>query len=229
MSAKEKDSNQPNLDTRLRDLEVYYISNKKRINSVLLGVAAVILAYVGYIYFYINPQQEAVSKVMHYAEAYYVQDSFDLALNGDNGNNPGLVYIANEYGATAKGSLAAYMAATIYMRNGEFETAIDYFKKYTGDDFMIAVNAKGGIGDANAELGNYEEAADYYMEAANMRDNVLLSPYYLQKAAQAYEEIGNKEAALEAYKAIKKDYKESQQGEGVEKDIYRLETILGKN
>lgn len=229
MSAKETEHNQPNLDSRLKDLEMFYLGNKKAINTGLLSVAAIIVLYVGYIYFYVKPQNQEVERIMHYAEAYYMQDSFNLALNGDGGDNPGLLYIADNFGATHKGSLAGYLAGTCLLRTGEYETAIDYFNKYSGDDFMIAVQAIGGIGDANAELGNYDEAASYYMKAANHNNNELLSPYYLMKAGQAYEELGDKDKALAAYKKIKAQYKDSRQGNAIEKDIYRLETELGNS
>ncbi|MDZ7774475.1 MAG: hypothetical protein U5L09_02100 [Bacteroidales bacterium] len=64
-------------------------------------------------------KKEATSQIF-VAERYFEQDSLQLALNGD-GQYPGFVEIADEYGMTKTGNLAHYYAGVSYLKLGEMK------------------------------------------------------------------------------------------------------------
>ena len=56
------------------------------------------------------------------------------------------------------------------------------------------------------EMKKYEDAANKYLEAANMLENELTTPMYLMKAGLCSEEIKNFPKATEFYQRIADDF-----------------------
>ena len=75
--------------------------------------------------------QEAMAQTF-LAEQYFRADSFALALNGD-GNAYGFKKIIDEYGTLA-GEAVYFYAGICELQLGQYKNAIDYLKKYDGDD-----------------------------------------------------------------------------------------------
>jgi tetratricopeptide (TPR) repeat protein len=164
---------------------------------------------------------------MFMAEKYFEQDSLKKALNGD-GQYLGFLAIIDEYGMTKSANLAQYYAGISYLKLGQFDKALEHLDKFSSDDELIGPMAKGAMGDANMELNQTQKAADLYKEAAEMRKNEFTTPLFLMKSGLAYEELGNFEKALEAYKKIKADYSRSFEGREIDKNIAFLEGKLKK-
>ena len=55
------------------------------------------------------------------------------------------------------------------MKQGDYNNAIEYFKKYTNDDKVLAPLALGLIGDCYLELGDQQNAVSYYEKATKKR------------------------------------------------------------
>jgi TolA-binding protein len=106
---------------------------------------------------------------------------------------------------------------------GDFPNAIKYLKDFSTDDKLVAVRAAGLLGDAYAESGKKKEAADEYKKAGTLypSDN-FNSPEYLFRAGLLFEELGNKDAAVQMYSTIKEKYSNTQQGRDIEKYLARL-------
>ncbi|HPS83815.1 MAG TPA: tetratricopeptide repeat protein, partial [Bacteroidales bacterium] len=141
-------------------------------------------------------------------------------LNGD-GNHPGFLEIIDNFGGTPSGNLAHYYVGMIYLKQGLFEDAIEELEKFDGDDDIIGPMATGCIGDAYMELGNQEEALNYYLEASEQSENSFTSPMYLMRAAWVYEGLGDWDKAIELYEKIRNDYKKSFEGSEINKYIAR--------
>ncbi len=194
-----------------------------------LSIAAIaVLIVVGIIYsykkFYIQPQQEEALEQVFPAQQYFEKDSFNLALNGD-GDYPGFIQIIDDYGATNVAEGAYLYAGISFYKIGDYDNAIEYLKKFSTDDKLLAAIAYGNIGDAYTEKGNYENAASYYKKAAD-EGTKIISPVYLMKLGQVYEELGKWQNALDSYKKIKNDYRESAEARGIEKYITRAKLNL---
>ncbi|MDR3132726.1 MAG: hypothetical protein LBU42_01715 [Prevotellaceae bacterium] len=191
-------------------------------NILLYVLGALILAtviWLSYQELYKKPLQEEALGQMFQAEQYFRADSFALALHGD-GNAYGFLQIADEYGSNAGKSLPFY-TGICQLHLGQYEEAIASLKKYAGNDEITAARALSCIGDAYAELGNLPSAYDYFIKAANYRDNDYAARYLI-KAALISEEQGNTANALKLYERIKIDYSNTAESREVDKYIARL-------
>jgi tetratricopeptide (TPR) repeat protein len=227
---KEKDeiaSGVQTVDSALTRTEKFIEDNQRVLTLVVLGILVVVGGYMGFRRFLLAPKEAEAQSAIYAAENYFAADSFRLALEGD-GTNLGFTNIVDEYGITKAAGLAAYYAGICYLKLGEYENAIDYLKKYNGGDEMIAPLAYGGIGDANAELGNNEDAVKYYVRAAKASDNNFTAPMFFMKAGQVYEVLKDYPAALKMYEQIKSKYNKTTEGSAIDKYIARAKTLAGE-
>jgi TolA-binding protein len=74
------------------------------------------------------------------------------------------------------------------------------------------------------ELAKFDEAATYYMKAANYKANKFYSPTYLMKAALAYEKLKKNDKAIEAYSKVITEFWDSSEYQNALKLKARLET-----
>lgn len=222
--AKKSDNTEEKImavEEALSKTELFIEKNQKLLIIIFGTIALIVLGYFGFQRFILFPREKEAQQQMFMAERYFEQDSLRLALDGD-GSYPGFLAIIDDYGMTKSAKLAHYYVGIIYLNQGKFQDAIDHLKKFKTKDVMLAPMAKGAIGDAYMELGQKEEAAVQYITAAETFSNEFTTPVFLQKAAWAYEDAGNKEKALEVYDRIKKEYPRSAESRDVEKYITRL-------
>ncbi len=204
--------------------EQFIEDNQKTLTYIVLGIVAVVVIYIGFKRFYLAPLEEEARSQMFVAEKYFEQDSFNLALMGD-GQYLGFLDIIDEYKITKSANLAKYYAGISYLRLGQYEDAIEYLKSFKSSDKMVAPIAEGAIGDAYVELEDMETGVKQYMKAANMCDNNLITPRYLMKAAQVYEELAEYQKAVENYERIQKEYLDFANRENIEKYLTRARIL----
>lgn len=209
-----------NVEQTLTKTEQFLEQNYKPLLYVLVG-AVVLVGIFWLLKLYTNKQNEEALSQMYMAEQYFGQDSLNLALNGD-GNNLGFIDIAKEYKSTKSGKLANFYAGASLIHLGRFEEAIEYLNKYNLKDEVLAPQARGLIGDAKVELGDFAAGIKYYLEAATMADNDFHSPIYLMKAGMLHESQGNHAEALKLYEQIQEKYPESNEGRSIDKYIARV-------
>jgi tetratricopeptide (TPR) repeat protein len=209
-----------NVEQTLTKTEQFLEQNYKPLLYVLVG-AVVLVGIFWLLKLYTNKQNEEALSQMYMAEQYFGQDSLNLALNGD-GNNLGFIDIAKEYKSTKSGKLANFYAGACLIHLGQFEEAIEYLNKYNLKDEVLAPQARGLIGDAKVELGDFAAGIKYYLEAATMADNDFHSPIYLMKAGMLHESQGNHAEALKLYEQIQEKYPESNEGRSIDKYIARV-------
>lgn len=204
----------------------YFINeNKSLITGIVSAIFIIIIGFLAFKYFYLEPKDQEAQSQMFMAQLYFEQDSFRLALYGDQ-NYPGFLKIIDDYGMTDAANLAHYYAGVSFLHLGDFEGAIEFLGDFDGDDTVVGAVALGAMGDAYMELGKTEEGIEYYKKAADYEDNVFSSPLYLMKAAMALEFVGKFEEAKKYYQELKEKYPESPQGRDIEKYIARVEGKL---
>ena len=227
--AKGKKSQAPDrleeVESALSRTERYIEDNQKPLTIIILALVVVVIVFMGYKRFIVIPAEKEAQSQMFMAERYFEQDSFNLALYGD-GNNLGMIDIIDDYGITKSSELAHYYAGVSFLNLGEFELAIEQLEKFSSNDKMINLIAKGAIGDAYLELGEPSKAITYYEKAATTEDNVFVNPIYLMKAGQVYESQEKFQKALETYKKIKDNYPESQEAQDIEKYIAKAKLMI---
>lgn len=209
-----------NVEQTLTKTEQFLEQNYKPLLYVLVG-AVVLVGIFWLLKLYTNKQNEEALSQMYMAEQYFGQDSLNLALNGD-GNNLGFIDIAKEYKSTKSGKLANFYAGASLVHLGQYEEAIGYLNKYKLKDEVLAPQAKGLIGDAKVELGDFAAGIKNYLEAAAMAENDFHSPIFLMKAGMLHESQGNHAEALKLYEQIQEKYPESNEGRSIDKYIARV-------
>ncbi len=225
--AKKKDTTEENLmavEEALSKSEIFIEKHQKSILIVLGTIVIVVLAVLGYHKFIKVPNEIAAANEIFMAQRYFEQDSLSLALNGD-GNHLGFLDIIDDYSGTPSANLAQYYAGICYLKSGDFETAVDYLRKFSTTDVLVGPMGIGAIGDAYMELGDTDKASSYYLEAANHNENEFTTPLFLMKAGWAFEKNGEYSRALNVYERIQKDYANSNEGRGIEKYIAQMKAM----
>jgi TolA-binding protein len=88
---------------------------------------------------------------------------------------------------------------------------------------MLSSIALGNIGDAFVEINQPEDAYDYYLRAANVRDNNFTTPYYLFKAGNVAMELEKFEEAEKHFNKIKNEYSKSEEAKSINIFIQRAQ------
>ncbi|MPM74477.1 hypothetical protein SDC9_121465 [bioreactor metagenome] len=193
---------------------------KKPILYGVIAVIAIAALSLGYQHLIRKPKMQEAMAQTFLAEQYFRADSFALALNGD-GNAYGFKKIIDEYGTLA-GEAVYFYAGICELQLGQYKNAIDYLKKYDGDDQILSARALACIGDAHAGLQENKEAINYYLKAANFAENAFAAEYLL-KAGIMYEELGEKDNAIKTYQEIKDKYPQTVEGYEIDKYISRIQ------
>ena len=201
----------------------FFEKNQNLVIGVLAAVLLLIGGYLAYKYAYIEPREKAGMEAMYKAEFQFKQDSFALALTNPGEGMEGFLDIIDNYSGTKASNLASYYSGISYLNLGQYEAAIDYLNDYSANDDITPITKNGAIADANAELGNLDEALSYYKKAVNS-DNDFLTPYYLNKLAVLNIKQGNNAEALANYKRIEADYPQSAESRDAKKYIALLDS-----
>ncbi|WP_162341192.1 tetratricopeptide repeat protein [Cyclobacterium salsum] len=209
--------------TRLGRGEVFLKENTRLVGGIIGLMILIIAGIVGYQIHKANQNEKAQGE-MFQAVYYYEQDSVDFALNGD-GVQLGFLDIIDQYGGTDASNMAHYYVGSIYLSEGEYQSAIDHLEEFSSDDFLVQAQAYSLTGDAYLELGNIQEAIGQYKNAANYKENKFFTPKYLFKLAIAYEEAGNLQAAIDTYGEIESNYSDAYEYTEARKHKARLEGL----
>jgi tetratricopeptide (TPR) repeat protein len=205
-----------------------FIEKNQKILTIVIGSAIVIvLGIFAFQKLFIAPREKTAQGQMFVAQKYFEQDSLNKALNGD-ANYPGFLDIIDEYSMTKSANLAKYYAGIIYLKQGKYEDAITYLKKFDGNDEFVGPLATGGIGDAYMELNQQDKALEYYLKASSQQKNDLTTPLYLMRAAFVYEDQGKFDKAIEQYEKIQKEHVKSTEARDIDKYIEQAKAKLTK-
>ncbi len=213
------------LDQGASRTEAWVEKNQKAILGFIIVVAVGVLGYFAYHQYIKGPKETEAMNEMFQAQNYWEQaltapakDSlYNLSLQGGNGKF-GFIDIIENYGGTNAANLAHYYAGMAYLNTNKYKEAIAQLDKFSSDDAILAPLAKGGIGDAFAQLGQNDEALKYYEEAANMRENDFTTPRFLLKAGIAAMSLNQNDKALAHFKKIADEYPKST--EATKAEIY---------
>lgn len=218
------------LDEGASKTEAWVEKNQKAIFGAVAAIAVVVLGYIMYQKFILEPKQMEATNEIYQANSYFEQalnattgkDSlYNLALNGNAGKY-GLIDIAEKYSGTPAGNVANYQAGMAYLSTNKYQEAINYLDKFSGDNMMLAPLAKGGIGDAFTQLNQPEEAYKYYKEAVNLSKNEVTTPRFLLKAGVTAMNLGKVDEAYDHFDRIVNEFKDAP--EAVKAKTYQGQT-----
>lgn len=218
------------LDTTANKTEEWVVKYQNFILGLIGVVAIGVLGHLGYKNFVVEPKaQEAVSE-LNQAQYYFElavnsieSDSlYRRALNGGEGKY-GFLDIIENYKGTPAAKLATYSAGMAYLNLKEYENAIIYLDQFKADDILLSALAKGAIGDAFAQLGQIDDAYDYYIQASKVSENMYSTPKYLYKAAMLGAENGKIKQAISFLERIEKEYPKTEEAKWVAVQKGKLE------
>jgi tetratricopeptide (TPR) repeat protein len=122
----------------------------------------------------------------------------------------GLQYVADEWGGTPAGKVAALFLGNSHMALGELDKAVKPYETATGSDSpLVRAAAHAGLAAVKEEQKKYEDAAKEFETAASEDRSELNTAEYLLGAARNYEQAGKKNEAVELYRRIATQYPNS--------------------
>ena len=200
-----------NINNRLTDLGRNIETNKKAMGIAMGAILVVACLTFAWLYLYKIPKN---NKAM---EAY---NKVELSSFGNDSTSAAMYKkVADEYGGTAAGKLAALSAAETLYNSGKYEEAANYLKNFSSGDKVLAANAQVLLGDCYVNLKKYDEAISAFKYAEKKADkNPQIAPRVLLKMAVVYDEQKKYGDALKCYETIKKDYPQFSLGNGLSID-----------
>lgn len=214
------------LDETASKSERWVKKNEKMLFILLALVVVFILGTIGYQKYIKGPKEKEAANELAFPKAYFQKaitnkvaaDSlYTLGLNGADGKY-GFIDVAKEYSGTNAGNLANYYAGISYYKLKQYQKAIDFLQNFSSDDEILGPVAKGVIGDIFSDINQPKDALNYYLKAANLKDNDFSTPLYLFKAGNTAMGLNKFDKALKAFSRIKKDYPSSEEAKNI--DIY---------
>jgi len=198
------------------EIKNQFKSNKKlKLVTFIVGGAAVIaLGYFVYLQMFWNPANEESKDKYWPGLNAAAADSTDLALEL-------LKPVKTKYDGKIGGEIAQFVYARQLMAKGEYQLAIEDLEGVDVEDTYISVMAIGLKADCLSEMEKYEEAANLYLEAADMKDNDYLTPTYLKKAGLCAEQLKDFKMATECYQRIKDNYLDFARTNSIDKYLAR--------
>ncbi len=187
----------------------YYLDNKSTIISAGIAVIILIGGIVGY-NFYSSAQETKAQQRLSVAENYYNRAEYENALYGDEFElTYGFDQIAEEFPRTNAGNIANYYAAVSSFELGDIENALAFMNEFDVPEGILGVGPLSFHAKLYLANGNYEAAAEKFVQAANWNENNVTTPSNLYEAAQAYYEAGNYERANELVTTVIEEYPQS--------------------
>jgi tetratricopeptide (TPR) repeat protein len=188
----------------------FYRNNKGIVWGTGIGLVLVIGLVIGF-FIYTAQQQSDAEILLGTAEQYFMNGDYERALYGDDeALTLGFVQIANNYGRTRSGNLANYYAAVAYYELEQFEDALSYMERFNPPRGIMGVGPISLHAVILSELGDHEEAARKFIDAAKWDENESTTPYNLMEAAISFETIGEYQKAREQLEIILDQYPDSQ-------------------
>lgn len=219
------------LDQGANKTEEWVARNQKWIYGVVAVVALGAILYVLYDKLMHEPAENTAANDMYQAQNYFQQavdspvanDSlYNLALNGGEGKM-GFLGIIEEHKGTDAANLAHYYAGMAYINTGKYKEGVTHLEEFKSKDDILTALSLGAIGDAFAQLGQNDDALEYYNKAVKAAENDLTTPRFLFKAGQLALTVNKKEEALKHFNQIKEKYETSQQGVNIDAYIARAQ------
>lgn len=209
------------IDAELRKSEAFI---QKNLKTILIAILAVIIIAVGF-FIYKNHMddveveaQTAISK----SQTLFYQNQFETALNGDGASSKGFLKIISDYSGTETANLANLYAGLCFYNLEKYDEAIAHLEDFSPkSDESVSPAAIAALGNCYIHKDKKEEGAKKLLEAAEMADNSMSAIFKLQ-AAQVYEDLGQKEKALNLYEEIKSKYPTSPITQSIDKYIERV-------
>lgn len=182
----------------------FFFINKNLIIGATLGVIAIVGVF--FLYQQQNKSDESVAySLLSQVEAHVDNGNWQHAVDGDS-TLTGLRQIIQEYGSTPSGNHAKILIGDSFLALQEADSALTYYRTYTGKNPDLAASAKAGEAACFLHKKAFPEAAAAFEKASETAVNHALKASYLSDAADTYLLLGKTDMAVDLYKRIIKKY-----------------------
>lgn len=195
--------------------------NQKKILGIVAVISFVVIGVFAYSKLIVEPNESQAFNKIYFAqkkfdEAMLVNNDslYNIALNGD-GYNMGMLDVIKEFSGTDAANLAHYYSGMMYLKMNDYQNCIKYLSNFSSDDILLGSLAVGSIGDAFAELNQFDDAFSYYVKASES-DNSYTAPIYLFKAGTVAMRLNKFNRAEEYFTVIKRDYSKSAEAKNID-------------
>ena len=195
--------------------------NQNKILGVVGIVSVLVIAIFAYSKLITEPKESKAFNEMYSAQKKFDEailidnDSlYNIALNGDD-LNMGMLDVIEEFSGTNAANLAHYYTGMMYLNMNDYQNSIKFLSKFNSNDILLSSLATGSIGDAFAELNQFEDAYDYYVKASKS-DNNYTTPLFLYKAGTVAMRLSKFKKAEEYFTSIKFDYPKSPEAKNID-------------
>lgn len=193
----------------------------EKYKNKIFTYAGVLVVVAAAVYFYVNQKAETNEKAaleLSRIMTIYDQGSYLEAIEGKQGTNIiGLKRVVDEFSSTENGETAKIYLANCYSFLGNYDEAFKYYVDYSGSIDYFKAAALAGQAGYYASEGNYEKAANLFLQASKMSKINSQNPDYLLNAGINYLKVGEKEEAKILFNQIKEDYTASLASREVDK------------
>ena len=138
------------LDDTASKSEQWIEKNSKPLFYGLILIIILILGFLGYNKFVIEPQETAASNELSFPRKHFndanlaagkdVDSLLQLGLDGSD-NKYGFLDISLVYSGTKSGNISNYYAGVSYLKMKEYQKAIEYLSKFSSDDELLGPTA----------------------------------------------------------------------------------------
>ncbi len=203
------------VEEQVNKTTAFFEKYQKAIITCVVAVIAIIVCGVLVNNYYLEPRANEASTELAKSQELFDAQQYDKALTG-------FQKVASEYGSTDAGNLAQLYMGLCQANLGKWQEAVNALESFSGkDDQMITPAAEGALGNAYANLKQYDKAVEHLKKAAEKADNNSLSPTFLIQAGELLESQGKKDEALKLYQQVKEKYFQSMQYQTIDKYIER--------
>jgi tetratricopeptide (TPR) repeat protein len=193
----------------------YAFENKKKFLVVTVAVLVLALLFTGW-RFYIQKTEKDASALYYKAIRYYHGDNKTESSAKDDKERDNLALnkfkdIIDKYPRTSVARMAFLYSGHIYYKLDEFDKSIksyqNFLKKIPSDN-PLNVFAYDGLGYAFEAKGDYKNALIYFRKLIDGDEKPLSKPGYFN-VGRCYEELGEKDKAIETYQRLASTYPNS--------------------
>lgn len=205
------------INDSLSKAELRIQNNKKIIMWVSIGVAALVVIALIYVYGIYRPGVNKANNDFGLASNAYLS-----ATAMGQPSDSTLVEISQLYEAAAAdghdgGNNSTLMAAVVSYQAGDYQKTLDLLAEYDRSDEVIAATSYALEGDCHVNLGNYDQALEAFRKAEKTANgNPTLVPYMLLKQANVQRELKNYSEEAAIYENLLANYPYYQQQTGVD-------------
>lgn len=197
-----------NLEEKAVNSEAFVEKHAKKITAIVVVVILGIIGYFVYDQFVVVPKNEEATQQFLMAQNNLGKGNDSLALGGKSSANPGFLGTYNEFSGTKAGKLAAYNAAVLQFKKGQFQQAYDLMDQFKSSNKILVALKYGVMADAKANMKKGDEALSLFDKAANASEDPYTKYYFTRKAGVLAIALKNNSAAKKYFSQIDEKYQD---------------------